>query len=126
GSRLLTVGQTAALSIMMKKEPPMNVNARAIQPRLLIAEDNDLVCKQLKTCLEAGLGVRVDTTSDGKQALAALKKNYYSIFLTDVQMPHLDGLQLIQEINKLGIPVTTVVFTGHGSKIGRASCRERG
>ena len=59
----------------------MNINARAIQPRLLIAEDNDLVCKQLKTCLEAGLGVRVETTGDGKQALAALKKNGLESYL---------------------------------------------
>src|SRR3954449_4414386 len=95
--------------------PTAPTDAKPIQPRLLIAEDNELVCRQLKTCLEADLKVRVDTTSDGKQALAALKKNYYSIFLTDVQMPHIDGLQLIQEINKQGIPVTVVVCTGHGS-----------
>src|SRR2546423_6144944 len=104
----------------------MNVNARAIQPRLLIAEDNDLVCKQLKTCLEAGLGVRVDTTSDGRQALAALKKNYYSIFLTDLQMPHLDGMQLIREITRQAIPVTVIVFTGHGSIDGAVEAMQAG
>jgi DNA-binding NtrC family response regulator len=86
-----------------------------IQPRLLIAEDNELVGRQLKACLEADPGVRVDVTRDGRQALEALKNNYYSIFLTDLQMPHLDGLQLIHEIARRGIPVTTVVVTGHGS-----------
>src|SRR5437868_5728757 len=86
-----------------------------IQPRVLIAEDNELACKQLKTCLENILDVRVDTTLDGRQALAALKKNYYSIFLTDLKMPHLDGLQLVHEIQSQHIPVTAVVMTGHGS-----------
>src|SRR5262245_15324788 len=90
-------------------------NAKAIQPRLLIAEDNELVGRQLKTCLEAELNLRVDTVRDGREALAALKENYYSIFLTDVQMPHLDGLELIREIGRLGIPVTVVVMTGYGS-----------
>ena len=85
------------------------------QPRLLIAEDNDLVGRQLKTCLEADPGVRVDVVRDGKQALAALQSNFYSIFLTDLQMPHLDGMQLIQEIASRNIPVTTIVVTGHGS-----------
>jgi DNA-binding NtrC family response regulator len=88
---------------------------RPIQPRLLIAEDNELVGRQLKTCLEADPGVRVDITRDGKQALDALENNYYSIFLTDLQMPHLGGLQLIHEIAKRAIPVTTIVMTGHGS-----------
>src|SRR5262249_38565239 len=41
--------------------------ARAIQPRLLIAEDNELVGRQLKTCLEADLNVRVDTVRDGRE-----------------------------------------------------------
>src|SRR5262245_13292344 len=89
--------------------------ARSIQPRLLIAEDNELACQQLKTCLESELGVRVDTTSDGRQALTALNQHYYSVFLTDLQMPHLDGLQLIREIHQHAIPVTVIVFTGHGS-----------
>jgi DNA-binding NtrC family response regulator len=91
------------------------MTATAIQPRILIAEDNALVCSQLQKCLEGHLNVRVDTTSDGKQALAALKKNFYSIFLTDLQMPQMDGMQLVREINKLGMPVTVIVFTGHGS-----------
>ena len=86
-----------------------------IHPRILIAEDNEMVCRQLKTCLEAALPVRADTTSNGKDALAALKKNYYSVFITDLQMPHLDGLELIREIQKQRIPVTAVVVTGHGS-----------
>jgi DNA-binding NtrC family response regulator len=90
-------------------------NGEAIQPRLLIAEDNELVCNQLKTLLEADLGLRVDVTRDGKQALAALGKNFYSVFLTDLKMPHLDGMQLIEEIQKQGMPVTVVVMTGHAS-----------
>src|SRR5262245_52429646 len=92
-----------------------NSTHHTFQPRVLIAEDNELACKQLKTCLENILDVRVDTTADGRQALAALKKNYYSIFLTDLKMPHLDGLQLVHEIQTQKLPVTAVVMTGHGS-----------
>lgn len=90
-------------------------DAKAIQPRLLIAEDNELACRQLKSYLESDLGLRVDTAKDGKQALAALKQNYYSIFLTDVQMPHLDGMQVIREIAKEAIPVTVIVVTAFGN-----------
>src|SRR5262249_45213677 len=39
-------------------------------------------------------------------------QNFYSIFLTDLKMPYLDGMQLIEEINKLSIPVTVMVMTG--------------
>jgi DNA-binding NtrC family response regulator len=94
---------------------PNHHDGKPIQPRVLIAEDNELVGRQLKTFLEADPGVRVEITRDGKQALAALKNEYFSIFVTDLEMPHLDGLQLIREIGKLNIPVTSIVVTGHGS-----------
>jgi DNA-binding NtrC family response regulator len=92
-----------------------NLASHPVQPRVLIAEDNELVCKQLGRMLEGSLGVRVDTVADGNQALAALRKNYYSVFVTDLQMPHLDGLQLMREVQQQRIPVTVVVVTGHGS-----------
>src|SRR5262245_10360244 len=89
--------------------------AVSFQRRLLIAEDNELVCQQLKTLLEGEGDLHVDTTRDGRQALEALRQNFYSIFLTDLKMPHLDGMQLIEEIQKQDIPVTVIVMTGYGS-----------
>jgi two-component system, NtrC family, response regulator AtoC len=89
--------------------------AVSFQRRLLIAEDNEDTCRQLKTLLEAEGNLHVDTTRDGRQALEALQQNFYSIFLTDLKMPHLDGMQLIEEIQKQDIPVTVIVMTGHGS-----------
>src|SRR5262245_8967885 len=87
----------------------------SFQRRLLIAEDNELVGQQLKTLLEADGDLHVDTTRDGRQALEALRQNFYSIFLTDLKMPHVDGMQLIEEIQKQNIPVTVIVMTGYGS-----------
>jgi two-component system, NtrC family, response regulator AtoC len=89
--------------------------AVSFQRRVLIAEDNELTCRQLKELLESEGDLHVDTTRDGRQALEALRQNFYSIFLTDLKMPHLDGMQLIEEIRKQDIPVTTIVMTGHGS-----------
>src|SRR5579863_7560197 len=87
----------------------------SFQRRVLIAEDNELTCKQLKELLESEGDLHVDTARDGKQALEALQQNFYSIFLTDLKMPFLDGMQLIEEIRKQDIPVTTIVMTGYGS-----------
>jgi DNA-binding NtrC family response regulator len=85
------------------------------QPRVLIAEDNDQTAQQLRSLLQGTLGVKVDVADDGKQALDALKRNFYSLFLTDLKMPRLDGMELIQQIEQQHIPVTVVVMTGHGS-----------
>ncbi|HEY8504937.1 MAG TPA: sigma-54 dependent transcriptional regulator, partial [Gemmataceae bacterium] len=85
------------------------------QPRVLIAEDNELAGQQLKELLEEDLGLRVDVTRDGRAALEALRKNFYSLFLTDLKMPQLDGMKLVHEIQRDQLPVTVIVMTAYGS-----------
>jgi DNA-binding NtrC family response regulator len=86
-----------------------------MERRVLIAEDNEVNRQQMKQVLEADQKVRVDTTNDGMQALEALVANNYSILLTDLKMPHLNGMQLIEEVQKRRLPVTVIVMTGFGS-----------
>lgn len=83
--------------------------------RVLVAEDNDVLRAQLKTLLAEEADLEVDVTEDGKQALAALCRQNYSIFVTDLKMPGLSGMQLLQEIQQRRIPVTVIVLTGYGS-----------
>jgi DNA-binding NtrC family response regulator len=89
--------------------------ARVMRRRILIAEDNELTRQQLQKLLEADKRLKVDTVGDGIQALEAVGAQNYSVLLTDLKMPHLDGIQLIQEVQKRRLPVTVIVTTGHGS-----------
>jgi DNA-binding NtrC family response regulator len=96
--------------------------AVAVEPwprvrRILIAEDNSQLRGQLQELLSAEGGVTVDTTGDGKEALDILVNSdrKYSIFLTDLKLPGLDGLQLVEAVQKRGLYVTVIVFTGYGS-----------
>src|SRR5690348_16022002 len=71
----------------LKPAHPSPKPAVSFQRRVLIAEDNELTCRQLKELLESEGDLHVDTTRDGRQALEALRENFYSIFLTDLKMP---------------------------------------
>lgn len=86
-----------------------------MQRRILIAEDNETARQQLKRLLDGDQRLKVDTVSNGTEALAAISELNYSIVVTDLKMPHLDGLQLIEEVERRRIPVTVIVTTGHGS-----------
>ncbi len=80
---------------------------------LLIVDDEFLVCESLKEML-ALEGYTVDTAPDGNTALAKLKDNRYQLILSDIQMPGLNGFELLKEM-KGRSPNTPVVFiTGHG------------
>ena len=86
-----------------------------MERRILIAEDSKLTCEQLRTLLEAGGRLTVDAVGDGRAALEALSRHSYSIVLTDLQMPHLDGMSLIQRIHERQLPVTVIVMSAFGS-----------
>jgi len=86
-----------------------------MQRRILLAEDRDQTHIALKHLFESDSQIRADTASDGAKALQALTEHNYSIFVTDLATPTFGGMELIEEIQQRGLPVTVIVMTGHGS-----------
>jgi DNA-binding NtrC family response regulator len=69
----------------------------------------------LRTLLSADDSLEVDAIDDGRAALEALSRHSYSLVLTDLQMPHLDGMKLIEYVQQQRLPITIIVMTGFGS-----------
>jgi two-component system, NtrC family, response regulator AtoC len=86
----------------------------AVSQRLLVAEDLEDARTTLQQLLHLSLGLDVDVAEDGQKALQMLEKQPYSILVTDLRMPKLGGLKLMEQINEKRIPVTVIVTTGHG------------
>src|SRR5438045_3365325 len=78
--------------------------AEPSRQRVLIAEDNEDTRRTLKSMLELALGVEVDTVGDGAQALQALIDTPYSVVITDIKMPRVSGMQLIEEVSQRRLP----------------------
>ncbi len=85
-----------------------------MQRRILIVEDDELTRNQLQKLLESDQNLKVDTTSDGSAALRALTDHNYSVVVTDLRLPRMDGMHLIEEVQKQRLPVTVIVTTGTG------------
>jgi DNA-binding NtrC family response regulator len=90
--------------------PPINY----VTQRVLFVEDLDDSRTSLQELLRMALNLEVDTAEDGKQALDLLEERPYSLVITDLRMPKMDGMKLIEEIQNRKLPVTVVVTTGHG------------
>src|SRR6476620_7756310 len=58
---------------------------------------------------------RVLIVEDEDAARQMLTAENYSILITDLRMPRLDGMQLLKEVQRRGLPVTVIVTTGYGS-----------
>jgi len=87
----------------------------ALKQRILIADDSETTRKQLQQLVEANLSAVVDTVADGTEALEALTEKPYSVVITDLKMPKVSGMELIEQLQKRRLPVTVLVTTGFGS-----------
>lgn len=89
--------------------------ASASKRRILIVEDNETARKQIQIFLEADTSVIVDTAANGSDALKALTERPYSVIVTDLKMPRVNGLQLLEEVQKRRLPADVIITTGFGT-----------
>jgi DNA-binding NtrC family response regulator len=83
------------------------------QKKILVAEDDVGAHENWCAMLEAW-GYRVKTAADGEQALALLRSFQPHILLSDLRMPHRDGLSLLRDIRDLHLETTAIITSGVG------------
>lgn len=80
------------------------------QKKILIIEDE----KSLVRALEIKLvreGYVVSTVSNGEQAIALLANETYSLIISDLMMPKVDGFQVLQMIKENNIKTPVIILT---------------
>ena len=86
---------------------------KGTQKKLLLVDDEEGIRKVLGISL-SDMGYDVLTAENGDEALSIFRTQSPPIVLTDIKMPGLDGIGLLQKI-KLENPETEVIMiTGHG------------
>jgi CheY-like chemotaxis protein len=83
---------------------------------ILIAEDDRILSSRLKTYLEK-YEDRFDVicADNGKEAVAALDRRKVSLLVTDIQMPEMDGLELLAYVNRHHPVIPCFVMTAYGT-----------
>ncbi len=80
--------------------------------RVLICDDSSFARKQMATALPEGWDIEVSFANDGQQGLDALKAGKGEILFLDLNMPVLDGYQVLEAIREQNIDVMTIVVSG--------------
>ncbi|NIK68503.1 response regulator [Paenibacillus sp. BK720] len=81
----------------------------------LIAEDSKPILRNIKALLESSeLPIRIAATAyNGEEALDYLKKQPVDILITDIRMPKLGGLELIEQAKKLHSSLKVVLISSY-------------
>ena len=82
--------------------------------RILVVDDDENLRWVLQTQLE-DMGYVVSTAPDGSQAIAAVEKEPPALVLTDLRMPGLSGMELLDRIHSEYPEVPVVIMTAFGT-----------
>jgi DNA-binding NtrC family response regulator len=82
--------------------------------RILIVDDEPIVRKSLASWFEEE-GYSVDVAASGRETLEKLTQEEWDIYLLDIKMPGMDGLELQRRIKDINPQATIIIMTAYAS-----------
>jgi diguanylate cyclase (GGDEF)-like protein/PAS domain S-box-containing protein len=98
-----TEGETEAA------QPP-----RFTRPRILVVDDEPLLCESIKATLGAQ-GYEMQFALSGQAALAEIRRQLYDLVLLDLHMPDMHGIQVLDFIRDRNLEALVIVISGDSS-----------
>ncbi len=121
------VGQAEQGMMIENNMPGSLFPEKRLTGEILLVEDNAINQQVAQEMLE-NMGLFVSVVDSAKDALEMLALHDYNLLLTDIQMPEMDGYELVHEIRKnskwQSMPV--IAMTAHAMKQDREKCLNAG
>ena len=80
---------------------------------ILLVEDDPILRKALCQCL-TGQGHHLRCAADGSEALQRLQEGVPHLVISDIDIPQVDGIELLKHIQQHFAGTPVVLMTGHG------------
>ena len=82
--------------------------------KILVVDDEDIIRESLSYILKKE-NYEVLEAANGKIASEMLRESSYDLVITDLEMPEMKGIELLDEIRKMNMQTNTIVITAYGS-----------
>lgn len=79
--------------------------------RVLIVDDDETVCTMLYKVIRSN-GIQADTAASGAEALRMVEQEHYDLMLLDVNMPGMDGFEVVQTLRQRGVRIPIMIVSG--------------
>jgi CheY-like chemotaxis protein/anti-sigma regulatory factor (Ser/Thr protein kinase) len=84
--------------------------------KILVVDDSAIDRRLAGSMLETTDGTTVRYAADGREAIAVVTAEAPDLVVTDLQMPGLNGLDLVDALHALNSAIPVVLMTAHGSE----------
>ena len=85
---------------------------RVMKKNILVVDDSALMRRAICDIINAGNDFEAtDTCRDGLEAYEKIKNGSYAAVLLDINMPRMNGLELLQRLRKENIPATVIIVS---------------
>src|ERR1700722_10528565 len=92
---------------LLATEPPPSSSQSVI---LLVEDDEALRRVQQRALLRAGF--QVVASADGHGAVDALRTNTFDLVLSDIELPRMDGLGVLEQVREFDLDVPGILMAG--------------
>ena len=82
--------------------------------RILVVDDEEIVCDMLFDALSQ-TGYTVKTAKDGNDAIAQIENEPFEIVITDLKMPGMSGMELLQRVQKINPDICVLIITAYST-----------
>jgi len=83
--------------------------------KILVVDDEPNMLRLLKTILMDKTGYEVDTTNNPLEVNKMLQEGHFDLVVTDLKMPLVDGMDLIEIIKGIDPLIPVIVITAYGT-----------
>lgn len=84
-------------------------------PKILIVEDEPAIRRVLKNILtEESESFQLFEAVDGQEALSTIQENDFDLVISDIKMPKMDGVELLEAVKQFKPEIPFVMISGHG------------
>jgi putative nucleotidyltransferase with HDIG domain len=83
-----------------------------MEDRILIVDDEELICRLLAQRLTSEGYVCV-TANNGREALSHFYKDTFSLIISDIRMPEMDGIELLKRVKDLNPNMMVIMVTAY-------------
>lgn len=99
----------------MEAITPAPRGAHDIRPLVLIVDDDFCVRDSLAAVMEA-FGFRTRTACNGAEGLTAVEAEAPSAIITDLQMPEMNGFEMMTVLRRTRTGIPVIVISGNSAK----------